>query len=116
RQIRVVLYWQATSPEGISEMTQVLFADLLRPKLDIPKSEGGGTYWAELQGLVDRHAACPQDWVKELATKAIRLKRQYDKFEPAITYYLLTALALATDGFRQHDVIGRLFNTGFLEA
>jgi len=97
-------------------MTRVLFADLLRSKLDIPKAEGSGTYWGQLQGLLARHAACPDDWVVRLTTKKIRWERQYDKFEPAITYYLLTALAIATDGFRKPDVLVRLFNNAFSDS
>lgn len=93
-------------------MTRVLFADLLQPKLDVAKEDGKGTYWSELQGLVARHAACPPDWVR-FDTNWIRRERQYEKSEQVITYYLLAALSLATDQFRQTETLRTLLARGF---
>lgn len=94
-------------------MGRILFADLLQPKLDIPKADGCGTYWQELSALVARRAACPHDWVLRLRTDTARRERQLDKFEPVITYYLLTALSLATASFAEAKTLGSLFARAF---
>ncbi len=94
-------------------MSRVLFASLLQPKLDIAKADGRGTYWSQLQSLVASHAGCPLDWVIRYDTNRIRRERQYDKSEQVITYYLLAALSLATDKFRQAEKLRSLFGRGF---
>jgi len=97
-------------------MTRVLFADILQTKLDIAKVDGQGTYWSQLQNLVANHAACSFDWVARYDTKRIRRERQYDKSEQVITYYLLAALSLATDQFRDAEKLRTLFARGFSSA
>jgi hypothetical protein len=94
-------------------VSRVLFPDRLQPKLDIPRSDGGGTYWSALQALIAKHAGCTADWVIRLDTACIRRERQYDKYEPAVTYYLITALALATDDLRDAGRLTSLFSLGF---
>jgi hypothetical protein len=94
-------------------MSRVLFSSLLQPKLDVTKVDGRGNYWADLQSLVARHAACPVDWVIRYDTKSIRRERQYDKAEEVITYYLFAALSLTTDEFRQTQKLQTLFSRGF---
>lgn len=94
-------------------MTRILFAELLQPKLDVLRADGKGTYWSQLQRLVAQQASCPTDWVLRFDTNRIRRERQYDKSEPVITYYMLTALSLATDGFRDEHKLRTLFQRAF---
>jgi hypothetical protein len=97
-------------------MTQILFPELLRPKLEVPKAEGSGTYWGELEVLVTEHKSCPSDWVLRLKTDQIRRKRKYDKYEEAITYYLLAALKLSTGDFQDETTLRRLLGKGLSDA
>lgn len=91
-------------------MTRVLFDDFLRPKLDVPRKEGGGTYWSALLRLVDDHNSCSTlaDWPSRLKFREIRSLRQLDKDEPILTFYLFTALGLATRNFQDLDRLTKL--------
>jgi hypothetical protein len=111
--VRLVVDWQATQREGNGALMPVLFADLLEPKLNIPRTQGGGTYWLELQRLVAEYNACPPDWVVRLKTNEIARRRQLDKFEPILTYYLFAALHLATDRFTHANRLRALFGKAF---
>lgn len=95
-------------------MSRILFADLLKPKLNILKPDGKGTYWSQLESLIASYTGCPLDWVVRYKTDRIRRERQYDKSEPVITYYLLAALSLATDQFRQTGKLRGIFSRAFL--
>jgi hypothetical protein len=94
-------------------MSRILFADLLQPKLHVLKPDGKGTYWSHLQSLIASYAGCPLDWVIRYKTDRIRRERQYDKSEQVITYYLLAALSLATDQFRNAEKLRGLFSHAF---
>lgn len=73
----------------------ILFHDFLKEKLDRPKPKGG-TYWGTFSRLVDVYDNAPVGWVTDSTLKEIHRLRQLDKFEPAITYYLFSALVEAT--------------------
>ncbi len=88
-----------------------LFADMLKPKLHKPKATGG-TYWTMLQGWVRDYNECGKSWVTA-STGYIRRKRQLDKHEPVITYYVLAALSSATNGFRVVGPIQQLMTRAF---
>ncbi len=91
----------------------VLFADLLEPKLNIPRTPGGGTFWQELVHLVANHDAVPPNWVFHLGANQITRDLQLLKYEPVITYYLFAALRLATENFTRADLLRNLLGKAF---
>jgi len=90
----------------------ILFADLLQPKLDVHRG-AEGTWWQQLVRQVETYDACPLDWPRSMDSTTIRRCRQLDKYEPAITAYVLAALSLASDGFQDERVIGPLMRRAF---
>jgi hypothetical protein len=94
----------------------ILFADLLEPKLNIPATPGGGTYWQELSLLVAAHDAVPRDWVALPGPHNITRRRQLDKYEPVLSYYLFAALNMATNAFADSGRLRTLFGAAFSSA
>jgi len=91
----------------------VVFADLLEPKLNIPGTPGGGTFWQDLVHLVAEYDAVPPNWVFRLGANQIARHLQLDKYEPVVTYYLFAALQLATNNFARADLIRDLLVRAF---
>ncbi len=90
----------------------ILYAEFLKQKLNRP-NPNGGTYWGAFERLVDLYDQSPHDWVTSLAMNQICRVRQFDKFEPVITYYLFAALSEATEGFGRCDLVAGLLREAF---
>ena len=96
------------NPAKTDGAAQALFADILRPKLDREKTSGG-TYWRQLVHLHESLSSCPLAWANKLNSGQIRSARQIEKDEPTITYYLFSALSLATHEFAAEKTVDALF-------
>ncbi len=62
---------------------------------------------------MDLYDQSPPNWVTEKEVGEIARLRQFDKFEPAITYYLFAALAEATHGFADAGPVSELLANAF---
>jgi hypothetical protein len=101
--------------EDPTDVPQPLFSDLLRPKLE-KEGVAHHTYWEQLTRLHRSLHSCPPDWIEKLDSGEIRRRRQIEKDEPTITYYLFAALSLATREFTAAAPVNLLCRKAFRDT
>jgi len=90
----------------------ILFRNFLKKKLDRPKPKGG-TYWRAFSRLAELYDNAPPNWFTACTMKQVHRLRQLDKFEPAITYYLISALVEATNNLSDTAALADLLTHAF---